>query len=112
MASHDEKEASLVLKKVAIPSTYNTVGSVVMIVYMVTNNGGVTIYDVKSSDGCGVARNVAPGDTFSFTRMYVVTSDAVKYGFVNDVTDVCGHYGSPDGAPVSATNLMAIRYAP
>jgi uncharacterized repeat protein (TIGR01451 family) len=100
---------SLALTKSASPTSYNTVGQVIVYPLVATNDGNVTLHNVTISDGkfssltCTPTQptTLAPGASLTCTGSYAVTQGDLDAGSVSNTANAAG--SGPQEQPVSAT---------
>jgi large repetitive protein len=97
------------LTKLALQSTFNTVGQVVGYTIALTNDGnvtltGVTVTDPAADFDCGSAvfpATLAPGASINCTASHTITQADLDGGSVSNTATASGSFGS---TPLSATS--------
>ncbi|WP_230208418.1 hypothetical protein [Microlunatus sp. Gsoil 973] len=107
---------NITVTKIADPTEFGSAGTVINYGYLVTNNGNVTLDDVRVTDpqvglsavSCAPAQgaSLAPGDTMSCTARYTTTQADLNAGLITNIGTVTGT--PPTGPAVSDSDDAAV----
>ncbi|MBN3584775.1 DUF11 domain-containing protein, partial [Algoriphagus aestuarii] len=103
------QDASIMIEKSALPTTYNAAGDVITYTFDVTNTGNVTLTEVTVSDPLtGLSAitpapvTLAPAESQAFTATYTITQADMDAGQVYNTATATGT--DPDDVDVTDTD--------